>query len=267
MRFSTPPVVLNLIIINIIFFLAQTLLPDGRGEWLTETLGLHFWQSPDFHFYQLLTHMFLHGDVYHLFFNMFAMWMFGRILEYDLGGKRFLVYFLVTGIGAAALHMGVTWMEITQLRDAAAAVMNTPTPDLFSIFVQDHFAGYEGSGLDAFIGEWYAQPSNPEFIAYARAYVETLIEEQVDVVTIGASGAVFGILLAFGMLHPNERIMLLLPPIPMKAKYFVIGYGILELYLGISRDGTNIAHFAHVGGMIFGFLLLYYWKKRGKIYY
>ena len=267
MRFSTPPVVKNLIIINIIFFLAQSLLPDGRGEWLTQTLGLHFWESPDFHFYQWLTHMFLHADVGHLFFNMFALWMFGRILEYDLGSRRFLTYFLVTGLGAAVLHMGVTWIEITRLKDAAAAVLNTPTPDLFSIFVGDHFAAYRGAGMDSFIQAWYAQPANPQFIEEGRQLVEALIAKRMDVVTIGASGAIFGVLLAFGMLHPNDRIMLLIPPIPMKAKYFVIGYGILELYLGIRGDGTNIAHFAHVGGMIFGYFLLRYWKKRGKIYY
>lgn len=201
MRFETPPVVKNLIIINILFFAAQELLPNGLGEQLTNMLGLHYIGSPLFNPYQIVTHLFLHGSIEHLFSNMFALWMFGRILEYDLGSKRFLIYYMVTGIGAALLHSGVVALE-------------------------NH--------------------GNVPF----------------DVITVGASGAVFGILLGFGMLHPNDRIMLLIPPIPMKAKYFVIMYGVLELTLGFTGVASNIAHFAHVGGMLFGFPLLMYWKKR-----
>lgn len=191
---QTPPVVKNLIAINVLFFLAQGVFP------VVGYLGLYHWEMPQFEPYQLVTHMFLHGSLSHLFFNMFALWMFGRILEYDLGSKRFLIYYVVTGIGAALIHMLV-----------------------FTLM---------GGGVS---------------------------------VTVGASGAVFGVLLAFGMLHPNDMIMLLIPPIPMKAKYFVIGYGALELILGFVNSGGSIAHFAHVGGMLWGYMLLRWWKNKGVL--
>ena len=165
--------------------------------------------------------MFMHGGFTHLFFNMFALWMFGRTLEYEMGSTRFLLYYMVTGIGAGLLQLGVTWIEVSSLHSAVAAGTASP---------------YE---LAARIGS----------------------------VTIGASGAVFGVLLAFGMMHPNAMLMLLIPPIPIKAKYFVIGYGLIELFLGVSGAQSGVAHFAHVGGMLWGFFLLRYWKKKGDIYY
>lgn len=219
---SSQSVVINLIILNVVLFLAQTLLPAGLGgERMTQLLGLHFWKSENFGLWQTITYMFLHGGWSHLFFNMFALWMFGRILESDLGGKRFLTYYMICGIGAGLCNLGVNWLEYNSL--AAQYAQSDP------------------AGL-----QWWAN----------------------NTTTIGASGAVFGVLLAFGMLHPNDRIMLLIPPIPLKAKYFVIGYGILELFLGVTQYSTsNIAHFAHVGGMLFGFVLLVIWKRTRKIYY
>ena len=222
--FSTPPVVLNLIIVNCLFFMATALLPGDIGWMIEQKLGVYFWESINLRLYQVVTHMFLHANFSHLFMNMFALWMFGRVLEYDLGGKRFLIYYMATGIGAALLHLGVSWIEISRIHGA--------------------------------IAEYGAQPD------LVRALVS-----RVNVVTVGASGAVFGVLLAFGMMHPNSVIMLLIPPIPIKAKYFVIGYGVLELFLGISNSGGNVAHFAHVGGMLWGYLLLRWWKYKRVIYY
>lgn len=222
--FVTPPVVKNLIIINALFFLAQSILPYGWGKMLTDVLGLHFWESSQFRLYQFVTHMFLHGDFSHLLMNMFALWMFGRSLEYDLGSKRFLIYYMVTGIGASLIHQGVNWIEIGNMKAAVLEAGATP-------------------------------------------YAMSVLQVVIDRTTIGASGAVFGVLLAFGMLHPNTVIMLLIPPIPIKAKYFVIGYGAIELILGLVDSGGNIAHFAHVGGMIFGYLLLRWWKNQNIIYY
>ncbi len=222
--FETPPVVKNLIIINCLFFMAEAILPHGLGDLLIDKLGLYYWGSEHFRLYQVVTHMFLHGGFSHLLMNMFALWMFGRQLEYDLGSARFLTYYFATGIGAGLLQMGVSWIEIGRLEEAAQAVGMTP-------------------------------------------YMQQVIAARTNVVTIGASGAVFGVLLAFGMMHPNAILMLLFPPIPIKAKYFVIGYGVLELFLGVSGAQSGVAHFAHVGGMLFGFLLLRYWKKSGKIYY
>ena len=190
--FQTPPVVKNLIIINLLVFMATMLLPVGPQieRWW---VGM-----PLFRTYQFVTYMFLHANLEHLFFNMFALWMFGRTLEYELGPKRFLVYYMICGVGAALIQAGIAW------------AMHEP------------------------------------------------------MTLVGASGAVMGLLLAFGVLHPNAVIMLIFPPIPMKAKWFVIIYGVIELLLGW-RGGGNVAHFAHVGGMLWGLLLLYWWRRRGII--
>lgn len=212
----TPPVVKNLLIINALVFLAQVMLPNGLGQMITEKLALYFWESPNFRAYQFVTHMFLHADFTHIFFNMFALWMFGRILEYDLGGRRFLTFYLITGIGAAILYSAVHWIEIVY---------------------------YMNAGI------------NPQ-----------VIYNLINTPTLGASGAVYGVLLAFGMLHPNSIIMLLIPPIPMKAKYFVIIFIVIELVLGLTYN-DNVAHFAHLGGMLWGFILLRYWKAKGKIFF
>jgi len=217
-------VVLNLLIINLLFFMAGVALPNQTVEALMNTLGLHFWRSSAFGFWQPLTCMFLHNGFMHLFMNMFALWMFGRTLEYNLGSRRFLFYYLICGIGASLIQTGVNEIgytfaisEITRNGITAALTMKV--------------ASIMGS------------------------------------LTIGASGAVFGVLLAFGMIYPNVMLMLIFPPIPIKAKWFVLGYGVIELLLGISGAASNIAHFAHVGGMIFGFFLLSYWKKQHKIRY
>ena len=193
--FQTPPVVLNLIIINVLIFMA--LLPKA-GNTIMEYCALSL-GTPFFHVYQFITYMFLHVNFEHIFFNMFALWMFGRTLEYELGQKRFLTYYMVCGIGAALIQ-----------------------------------------------------------------YLTALAFGEFPLVLVGASGAVMGLLLAFGVLHPNAVIMLLIPPIPMKAKWFVVIYGVIELFLGWRGVG-NVAHFAHVGGMLWGFLLLQWWKQRGII--
>jgi len=221
--FKTPPLVMNLIIINVLVFMAQALLPAETGEQLANLFALHFTYSQFFQPWQLVTYMFMHGSWGHLFFNMFALWMFGRILEIDLGSRRFLIFYLVCGVGAALTQLGVNWIEVALVKNGTI--------------------------------------TNPKAI---------LALSQADMATVGASGAIFGVLLAFGLLHPNDRIILLFPPIPMKAKYFVIAYGVLELTFGTVNPGSSIAHFAHVGGMLWGWLLLTYWRnrvRRKKMYY
>lgn len=193
---QTPPVVKNLIIINILVFMATSMLPVGDRLLSFATLSLG---TPWFHTYQFITYMFLHANLEHLFFNMFALWMFGRTLEYELGSRRFLVYYFVCGVGAALVQ-----------------------------------------------------------------YLVALGFGELPLFLVGASGAVMGLLLAFGVLHPNATIMLLIPPIPMKAKWFVIGYAVIELLLGWRGVG-QVAHFAHVGGMLWGLGLLWYWKQRGTL--
>jgi membrane associated rhomboid family serine protease len=199
--FQTPPVVKNLIIANCIIFLAMSLIPNVN-MFFSEYLQLFWFGSPYYHSYQFVTYMFLHGGFWHLFSNMFALWMFGRTLEYELGSRRFLIYYMICGIGAALLQMGIASLT----------------------------------------GEIYFR-------------------------LVGASGAVMGLLLAFGVMHPNNMIYIMPLPFPIKAKWFVVGYAVLELLLGWSGADSGIAHFAHVGGMLWGLGLLFYWRKRGKIWF
>ncbi len=236
---STPPVVKNLIIINVLMFLGTVGIKAAFGVDLDRELGLYYFGSPFFQPYQLITHMFLHGSIGHIFFNMFAFWMFGRVLETVWGGKRFFIYYMITGLGAAFFNELVLHFELSKTLAEAKQVF----------------------GIDQFtpqIVDQLARNGNPLAQKVARGLY---------IPTIGASGAVFGVLLAFGVLFPNTQLFLLFPPIPIKAKYFVIGYGLLELYLGISQPGSNIAHFAHIGGMLFGFILLKIWgQDRNKFY-
>ena len=201
--FKTPPVVQNLIIANCVIYLAVTLIP-AVNHFCAEYLQL-WWtnmlNAPEFHSYQFVTYMFLHAGFGHLFSNMFALWMFGRTLEYELGSKRFLIYYMVCGVGAALIQIGVA----------------------------------------------------------------TLFAENLTL--LGASGAVMGLLLAFGVMHPNNMIYIIPLPFPIKAKWFVLGYAVLEVVLGWSGAHTGVAHFAHVGGMLWGLLLLLYWKKSNKIWF
>jgi membrane associated rhomboid family serine protease len=265
---NTPPVVKNLIIINVIMLLATWVVGNVFKIDLRNVLGLYYFGSEHFKPFQIITHMFMHNDIFHLFFNMFALWMFGRILEQVWGSKRFLIYYFVTGLGAVALHTFVNYLHISNIESAATAMLNTPSPETFSTFVNHHFHAYYSELYDKFISHWSDNPNNPVYIQQATEYTKQLLQVQMDVPTIGASGAVFGVLLAFGMLFPNTQLMLLFPPIPIKAKYFVIGYGVIELFMGVSNfQFDNVAHFAHLGGMLFGFILIKYWNKRKDIFY
>lgn len=239
---SVPPVVKNLIIINAIMLLATWVAESTLHIPLSRILGLHYFESQEFRPYQILTHMFMHADIMHLFFNMFALWMFGRILEQVWGSQRFFLYYFVTGIGAVVLHSLVNYIEISSIKSHLTA-------EQIQYVIQNGASTIESS------------------MAFNDIYMQKL-NLAIYPVTVGASGAVFGVLLAFGMLFPNTQLMLLFPPIPIKAKYFVIGYGVIELFMGISNfKFDNVAHFAHLGGMLFGFLLIKYWQRRKDIFY
>lgn len=211
-----PPVVKNLLILNLLFFLADITLA-ARGIELERWLGLHYFTANNFYPFQFITYMFMHGNFSHLFFNMFALWMFGYALENYWGSKRFLVYYLITGIGAGLIQSGVLALELWQ----TAQKLRVETGPFADVLMQEHIN---------------------------------------KIVTVGASGAVFGILLAFGMCFPNTLIYLYFF-IPIRAKWFVLIYGLIELFAGIGGTADGVAHFAHLGGMIFGFLLILYWKK------
>ncbi len=234
---SIPPVTRNVLIINAIIWLACLVFKRNNID-LANILGIHYFQSRGFHVFQLITYMFTHVSFAHIFFNMFAVYMFGMVLEQTWGTKKFLIYYMVTGIGAGLIQMLVCYLRIQ-------SILGDLPPDSLSTV---HYQGYDlilqDMNFRGLLGDLNA------------LYNGT---------TIGASGAVFGILLAFGMLYPNAPLYVMFIPIPVKAKYFVIIYGLVELFLGVAnRTGDNVAHFAHLGGMLFGFILILYWKKKEK---
>jgi membrane associated rhomboid family serine protease len=207
--------------------------------------------------------MFMHGSLTHIFFNMFALVMFGRMLEMVWGQKRFLIYYFVTGLGAAALHSFVNYMSLSDIQTEIVAFTNTPSPELFLSFVNDYLPQAKQE-LSGFISAYSVSPDNISYVNQASEYLNLIYQGRLNGVTVGASGAVFGVLLAFGMLFPDMELRLLFPPIPIKAKYLVIIYGAIELFAAIlPQQGDNVAHFAHLGGMIFGYLLIKYWSSKG----
>ncbi|MBN1199640.1 MAG: rhomboid family intramembrane serine protease [Bacteroidales bacterium] len=231
---------------------------------LVRFLGLYYFQSEYFQPYQYVTYMFLHADFGHILYNMFALWMFGYLLENVWGSKRFLTYYMITGIGAAIIQTLVNWWNFSSIQQDALLYADQPTIDAFVGFIRHHFPNYYEyeNVIRNFISEWTLNPSNPAYSSQSVDYVNQLIQLQMDVPTIGASGAVYGILLAFGMMFPNMLVYVFFL-FPIKAKWIVILYGAIEIFSGISNNPSdNVAHFAHLGGMIFGFFMIYYWKKR-----
>lgn len=207
-----PTVTKNLVAINILMFIA-TLVNEN---FMVANFAMFYPASPFFKPWQILTHMFMHGGFWHIFFNMYSLLMFGSILERSLGPKKFLIFYFVTGLGAVALHTGVEWMQAR-------------------VFI-----------------------ANGDVDAYQRLLVTT---------TLGASGAIYGVLIGFAMLYPQARLTLIFPPIPMTAKWLVIIFAAIELFSGINGIQESVAHFAHLGGMLFGWLLIRWWRKHGKLYY
>ncbi|NOX85334.1 MAG: rhomboid family intramembrane serine protease [Chlorobi bacterium] len=234
-----PPVVKNLLIINTLFFLA-TLAFSRMGIDLTKSLGLFYPASKQFGIWQLVSYMFMHGGFMHIFFNMFALWMFGNVLENVWGPKKFLNFYLISGIGA-----GLTQILVAYIRLKSHHL--DLSPDQIKLIYNE---GYQ----ILMTGRNYSDPG--------MGFYNIIT----NVPTIGASGAIFGILLAFGMMFPNSLIYVYFA-IPIKAKYFVMIYGAIELFSGISnRAGDNVAHFAHLGGMVFGYFVILYWKKKGTLF-
>jgi membrane associated rhomboid family serine protease len=235
-----PPVVKNLLIINGLFYLATIVVEHQYHIDLSTYLGLHYFASQYFQPYQLITYLFMHANIEHIFFNMFALWMFGNVLENYWGPKRFLVYYFITGIGAGLIQLLVAYIRLQPLYSQVSL------EELDYLFK---------NGADALI-------EGKNFINPILAEMNAIINSPV----IGASGAVFGILLAFGMLFPNTLLYVYFA-IPIKAKWFVIIYGAIELFSGIrGASGDNVAHFAHLGGMLFGFIMIKIWQRKRKIY-
>lgn len=219
--FRLPPITKNLLVINILLFFAAGIL-SKNGINLNNILGLHFFKSDSFAPYQLVTYMFMHANFEHIFFNMLAFWMFGRILEQVWGPKRYLLFYFVCGIGAGLCQELVQYVDYVSQGLAQYSVVTDGTSKV---------------SMSVYLNSW---------------------------TTVGASGAIYGILLGFGMSFPNERILLLIPPMPIKAKYLVIGYAVIELLSGFGISNSNVAHFAHLGGMLFGLILILYWRKDAR---
>lgn len=261
-----PLVIKNLLIINGIFFLA-TITVQRYGIDLADYLGMHYIGSDKFQPFQFITYMFMHSTLsyWHILGNMFALWMFGSAIENTWGAKRFLIFYMVTGIGAAIIQTLVQWVSFSNLEAAYIAYTNAPSIEAFEIFISENFKGYYNPDwYIEFMSNWRAFPGNYNIIQQSVTVADKLIQMKMNIPTVGASGAVFGILLAFGMMFPNSLIYVSFV-IPLKAKWFVMIYGAFELYAGIAANpGDNVAHFAHLGGMIFGFILIKYWNKKSN---
>ena len=255
-----PPVVKNLLIINGILFFATYAFQQSLGLDLTQHLALFYPTSESFRVWQLFTHLFMHADIGHIFSNMFALWMFGSVIENYLGSKKFLNYYILCGIGASILFMGVRYLEIAPLQKGVDTYISNPTADNFNSFVGDHIPDRIQPNLNELLDFYSANPTNEEAKNASVKLSKTYLDSQINSPVLGASGAVFGILLAFGMLFPNTLIYIYFF-FPIKAKYLVILYGAFELFSGVANNPTdNVAHFAHLGGMLIGFILLKFWK-------
>jgi len=239
---NIPTVVKNLLIINIIFYVATLMF---GGPMMTQVLGVHYFDGPDFRIWQVITYMFMHdySSLFHIMFNMFALYTFGSSLEYIMGSKRFLNFYLITGLGALALQLMVQSIEVYNITGSA---INNGSFMIDSIKRTISF--------------------NPDLISQDQA--STLLGIYLTPM-VGASGAIFGLLIAFGMLFPNAELFIMFIPVPVKAKYIIPVYVILELFLGVKQfSGDSVAHFAHLGGALFGFILIKMWhfKRRDNFY-
>lgn len=232
---NMPPVTKNVLILCVLVFVAGNFVPS-LGARIEQWCALYSVESPGFGAWQLVTYIFLHGGFAHLFFNMFALVMFGSIIEWTMGSRRYLVYFLSCGIGAALFQLGVNWLQLNHYHEIVGG-------DFYRIIARSW--------------EYWQQGLISQDPTLAKIAMLTCVP------TVGASGSIYGILLAFGMLYPNREMYIMFIPVPVKAKWMVIGYGAIELLMGVTGAGDGVAHFAHLGGMLFGLLLLLYWKKRG----
>jgi membrane associated rhomboid family serine protease len=214
---SVPKVTRNLIIINVIVFIATLV----NKEFMYATFAMFYPTSPYFHVWQIITHMFMHGGFWHILFNMYTLWMFGSVLERMIGERKFLIFYFVCGLGAAALHTGVEYLQVQGFMKAMA----------------------EGSTTAA--QSYAALKASP---------------------VLGASGAIYGVIIGYAMLFPESKLTLLFPPVTLSAKWMVIIFAGIELLFGITGSVVSIAHFAHLGGMLFGWLLIMYWRKKGTLF-
>jgi membrane associated rhomboid family serine protease len=265
-RFQILPLVIkNLIIINVLVFIAQqTVEKSGNPNFMNDLFALHTWQSPLFKPWQFVTHLFMHGNMGHIFSNMFALWMFGSVLENLWGPKKFLTFYIVCGLGAALMHIIVLYFETNALLQSYAALKQHFNFGNFqNFFAERHIGDYYRGALNV-VDQWRSSPNNALAAQEAYGLTQQFINDRLNEPTLGASGAVFGCLAAFGYLFPNTYIYIYFF-LPLKAKWFVLIYAGLELTMALQNSaGDNVAHFAHLGGAIFGLALVYFWNKTNR---
>lgn len=207
----------NLIILNIIVFIATLI----NRDFMTAEFALFYPTSRYFHWWQILTHMFMHGGFWHILFNMYTLWLFGSVVENIIGSKKFLLFYFICGLGAAGLHLGVEFLQMQSFMEGAALGNNVALQNIAVIKLTP---------------------------------------------TVGASGAIYGVLIGYAMLFPASKMTLLFPPVTLSAKWMVIVFAAIELLTGVTGTVAGVAHFAHLGGMLIGWLMIFYWRKRGKLF-
>lgn len=257
------PIVKNLLLINIVMFVvAEFFFPQISG-----LFALYYIHSAYFQPFQFLTYMFMHASFWHLFSNMLGLVVFGPLLEQFLGPKKLLILWMVCGVGSGVLYSGYSAYRVSSLQEEVTAFQMNPDPDSFNKIVLDN-RGYFDRAIFDFVDDYSRNPDDQVKISRANQTLDAIVEIQSNVPMVGASGALFGILIAFGMLFPNTQLFLLFPPMPVKAKYLVLFYGLYTVYNVLVNNPTdNVAHFAHLGGLIIGGVLVYYWKKDRNSFY
>lgn len=267
------PVVKNILILNVAIFILDRMLLNGL---LTNYLALKFVLADDFIFVQFLGYMWLHGGWTHIFFNMLMLFFIGPILENVWGGKKFLQYYLITGIGAGILYAAVNFAEVYPDISAATNYIENPTPEAFEYFAVEgtarHVRIQNNELIARLIDGYFAAPESEKIkgqtIDFASKVHDAAVQAYGFPGMVGASGAIYGLLLAVAMLFPNMTVMLLFPPIPMKMKYLAMGLAAIAIYSEFNRsESDNVAHLAHLGGMLIGFILLKIWKGKSNSYY
>jgi membrane associated rhomboid family serine protease len=268
MRLQLTPVVKLLAITNVAVFLLPLLFGMETHE-ANSILGLRYIGASTFHVYQLVTHFFAHADFFHLLFNMMGLISFGPILESRWGAKKFLFFYIFCALGAAALDSGVKYYEMNKIESAMNLYISDPSPETFLSFVRKIHNTKIESATAGFVEDFEKEPESPDAIAAGTEWVKNIYFAVSNYsITVGASGAIFGLLAAFALLFPNTELMLMFIPFPIKAKYFVPIYAAIELFMGVSRfQWDSIAHFAHLGGALFGFILVKYWQKQRNTFY
>ena len=259
--FNLTPAAKNILILNGIIFIFTS-------NYIIESFGLRYILSENFQPYQFLTYMWIHAGFGHLFSNMFAVIVFAPILERVWGSRKFFIFYLITGVGAGVLYTGVNFVENFNLENKILRYVSQPSPEAFRKLFLDERKEYYNQVYNFIEEEYSTNPTSSKNKDKSIQYAYDLLNAKTDIPMVGASGAVFGILLAFAMLFPNMQLMLLIPPIPIKAKYLVLVYGFYELWSEFNRmPGDNVAHLAHLGGMLIAYIILRYWKNKYGTYY